>query len=111
MGVINTTHYYISYLILHEMLEIHYMTAHVIGFLLSLFLSFFLNVYITFRVKPTLAKFLQFPLTQVFNITVSSIFVYILVEHFHIDSTVAPILSVFITVPLTFIVTGKILTK
>ncbi|RSL28754.1 polysaccharide biosynthesis protein GtrA, partial [Salibacterium salarium] len=37
--------------------------------------------------------------------------VYMFVELFGIDSTFAPILSVFITVPLTFIITGKILKK
>ncbi|WP_257346786.1 GtrA family protein [Pseudalkalibacillus decolorationis] len=111
VGIINTINYYITYLLLHEILEINYMVAHIIGFLISLIISFFLNSYFTFKVRPTLSKFLQFPLTQLFNIAVSSFFVYLFVEHFRIDSTIAPILSIFITVPLTFIITGKILKK
>ncbi|MFC7063732.1 GtrA family protein [Halobacillus seohaensis] len=111
VGIINTFNYYIMYLLLHVTMEINYMVAHIIGFLISFIISFFLNAYFTFKVKPTLSKFLQFPLTQLFNIAVSSLFVYLFVEHFSMDSTTAPILSVFITVPLTFIITGKILKK
>ncbi|RSL28764.1 GtrA family protein, partial [Salibacterium salarium] len=90
VGVINTTHYYISYLILHEILGIHYMTAHITGFLISFIISFFLNAYFTFEIKPTWSKFLQFPFTQAFNIIASSICVYMFVELFGIDSTFAP---------------------
>lgn len=111
VGIINTFNYYICYLFLHSILEINYMIAHVSGFSISLVISFFLNSYFTFKVKPTLSKFLQFPVTQLFNIAVSSFFVYLFVEHLRIDSTIAPVLSIFITVPLTFIITGKILTK
>lgn len=111
VGIINTANYYVCYLCLHEIWDIGYMTAHIASFGFSFVISFFLNSYYTFKIKPTLAKFLQFPLTQLFNIAVSSIFVYLFVEHFLIDSTIAPILSIFITVPLTFIITGKILKK
>jgi putative flippase GtrA len=111
VGTINTFNYYIIYLFLHEILEMNYMIAHIAGFLISLMISFFLNSYFTFQVKPTLSKFLQFPVTQLFNIVVSSFFVYVFVEHFGMDSTIAPILSIFITVPLTFMITGKILKK
>ncbi len=111
VGIINTANYYLCYLGLHELLDIGYMTAHIASFSFSFVISFFLNSYFTFKVKPTLAKFLQFPLTQLFNVAVSSVLVYLFVEYFLIDSTIAPILSVLITVPLTFIITGKILKK
>lgn len=111
VGIINTSNYYISYLFLHATLEYTYMVAHIVGFLISFVISFFLNSYFTFKVRPTLSKFLQFPLTQIFTIVVSSLFIYVFVEYFRIDSTTAPLLSVFITVPFTFMITGKILKK
>ncbi|MTW87831.1 GtrA family protein [Virgibacillus dakarensis] len=111
VGIINTANYYIVYLFLLTIWEINYMMAHICGFLISFIISFFLNSYFTFMVKPTLSKFLQFPLTQAFNVAVSSLFMYVFVEHFQMDSTIAPILSIFITTPLTFIITGKILKK
>ncbi|MFB4168405.1 GtrA family protein [Virgibacillus sp. JSM 102003] len=92
-------------------LGINYMASHIIGFTISLIVSFFLSSYFTFQVKPSLKKFLQFPLTQLFNISFSSVLIYLFVEYFFIDSTIAPIVSLFITVPLTFLITGKILKK
>ncbi|WP_232454613.1 GtrA family protein [Domibacillus aminovorans] len=111
IGVINTFNYYMIYLLLHAMAVFSYMYSHVIAFLFSFVLSFFLNSYFTFKVKPTLVKFLKFPLSQAFNFSISSLFMYVFVEYFHISSTITPILAVFITVPMTFILTGKILKK
>ncbi|MBP1950948.1 GtrA family protein [Virgibacillus litoralis] len=111
VGIINTLNYYGIYLIFNLVLGINYMASHIIGFAISLIVSFFLSSYFTFQVKPSLKKFLQFPLTQLFNISVSSVLIYLFVEYFFIDSTIAPIVSLFITVPLTFLITGKILKK
>lgn len=111
VGIINTVNYYVIYLILHVFMASNYMVSHIIGFIFSMVLSFFLSSYFTFKVKPTLVKFFQFPLTQLFNISVSSILIYLFVEYLIIDSRIAPIVSLFITVPLTFIITGKILKK
>ncbi|ARI75334.1 GtrA family protein [Halobacillus mangrovi] len=109
VGGINTLNYYFIFLLLHNLLRAHYMVAHITGFLVSFVISFYLNTYFTYRVKPTLKKFLQFPLTQVVNLSTSSFLVYALVEWFALNSNLAPIIAVFFTVPITFIVTSKIL--
>lgn len=111
VGVVNTLNYYAVYLLLHVLLQLNYMVSHIPAFFVSLVISFFLNCYFTFKIKPTLAKFLQFPLTQLFNLTVSSLFVYTFVNFFKMNSEAAPLASMFLTVPLTFLVTGKILKK
>lgn len=111
VGIINTCNYYLIYLIIHTFWEINYMISHVMGFSLSLITSFFLSTYFTFQVKPTLVKFIKFPITQFLNIIISTIVIYIFVEYFVLDSTVAPIVSMLFTVPITFFVTGKILRK
>lgn len=111
IGIINTFNYYVIYLLLHAVAAFSYMSSHIIAFLVSFVLSFFLNSYFTFKVKPTLVKFLTFPLSQAFNFSISSLFMYVFVEYFHISSTITPILAVCITVPMTFVVTGKILKK
>nr|WP_317615981.1 GtrA family protein [Halobacillus halophilus] len=105
----NTLNYYIVFLFLHNLLNFHYMAAHITGFLISFVISFFLNTYFTYKVKPTLKKFLQFPLTQVVNVGVSSILVFVLVDLLSLNSNIAPLIAVFFTVPVTFIVTSKIL--
>lgn len=109
VGGINTVNYYIVFLFFHNIIDTHYMVAHIIGFVVSFIISFYLNTYFTYRVKPTLKKFLQFPLTQVVNVSTSSILVFLLVEWVHLNSNLAPIIAVFFTVPITFIVTSKIL--
>ncbi|MGP4070824.1 GtrA family protein [Halobacillus sp. B29] len=109
VGGMNTLNYYIVFLFLHNLLNFHYMAAHIAGFLISFVISFFLNTYFTYKVKPTLKKFLQFPLTQVVNVGVSSILVFVLVDLLSLNSNIAPLIAVFFTVPVTFIVTSKIL--
>ncbi|SFG16896.1 Putative flippase GtrA (transmembrane translocase of bactoprenol-linked glucose) [Halobacillus alkaliphilus] len=109
VGGMNTLNYYIVFLFLHNLLNFHYMVAHITGFLISFVISFFLNTYFTYKVKPTLKKFLQFPLTQVVNVGVSSLLVFVLVDLLSLNSNIAPLIAVFFTVPVTFIVTSKIL--
>ncbi len=111
VGGLNTANYYILYLICYNFLGWHYMVSHIIGFTISLILSFFLNVYFTYKVKPTLMKFLKFPLTQLVNMPVSSFFVYVFVDLLNWNGNIAPIVAVFLTVPITFVVTSKILKK
>ncbi|MDE0583966.1 GtrA family protein [Planococcus sp. A6] len=109
VGVVNTLSYYSIYLFLHNVLDWAYMLSHIIGFLISLNISFFLNTYVTYRVKPTLKKYLYFPLTQVVNMSVSTFLIFIFVEFLHINSNIAPFAAVIFTIPVTFVVSGKIL--
>ncbi|HLR10667.1 MAG TPA: GtrA family protein [Sporosarcina sp.] len=109
VGVINTGTYYGLYLLGLYWLEWHYMMAHFFGFICSLIGSFFLNTYFTYKVKPTWKKFFQFPLTQVANTVITTIILFVLVEWFQLSSGLAPIVAMFFTVPITFIMTGKIL--
>ncbi|SDJ76862.1 GtrA family protein [Sediminibacillus albus] len=111
VGGVNTVNYYLVYLLCYNIFNWHYLVSHIIGFMISLIISFFLNVYFTYKVKPTISKFLQFPLTQLVNMSVSSGFVYMFVDVLHWNGNVAPIAAVFLTVPITFLVTSKILKK
>lgn len=111
VGGINTVNYYLIYLVSFHFLSISYMISHWAAFLISMVISFYLNVYFTYRVKPTLNKFLQFPLTQIVNFSASSILMYVLVQWFGVSQYIAPIISVFFTVPITFLLTSKILKR
>lgn len=109
VGVVNTGTYYAIYLLLHNGFSMPYLLAHLIGFIISLNVSFFLNSYVTYKVKPTLKKYLLFPLTQVVNMSVSTLLIYIFVEFMKIDSNIAPFAAVLFTIPITFIVSSKIM--
>lgn len=109
VGVINTMTYYAIYLLLHNAFSMPYLLAHFIGFIISLNVSFFLNSYVTYKVKPTLRKYLLFPLTQVVNMSVSTSLIFIFVEFLKIDSNIAPFAAVLFTIPITFLVSSKIM--
>lgn len=111
VGGLNTVNYYSVYVVLYNLLNWHYLPSHITGFLISMVISFYLNVYFTYKVRPTLAKFLQFPITQLVNVGLSSLFIYIFVDHLHWNGNIAPLAAVIFTVPVTFLVTGKILKK
>ncbi|WP_330857366.1 MULTISPECIES: GtrA family protein [unclassified Exiguobacterium] len=98
-------------MLFHHLWNTGYGVSHVVAFTLSMIASFFLNSYFTFKVKPTLRKFLQFPLTQVVNFTVTTVCIYLLVEQLNVSTTLAPLFAIFIAVPATFIVTSKILKR
>ena len=109
VGVINTATYYSIYLILHNLLSLPYLLAHIVGFFISLNISFFLNCYVTYKIKPTLKKYLYFPLTQVVNMSVSTLLIFIFVEFLNLNSNIAPFAAVLFTIPITFAVSSKIL--
>jgi putative flippase GtrA len=111
VGFINTFNYYILYLLFHNLLNFYYMAAHIISFLISMVGSFYLNSYFTYKTKPTLKKFLQFPLTYVVNISVSSAAIYILVDLMGMNETISPLLASVLAIPFTFIISKIILTK
>ncbi|MCM3790396.1 GtrA family protein [Domibacillus indicus] len=111
VGVINTGHYYAVYILMLHGLGLHFFAAHMIGFLSSLIGSFFLNTLYTYKVKPTWSAFIRFPLTQLFNTGMTAVLLYLFVEQFGMNSSIAPLVAVFFTLPATFILTGRILKK
>lgn len=109
VGLFNTIHYYAWYLVFLHLLSWPYIVAHVIAFILSMIGSFYLNTYFTYRTKPSLRKFLQFPLTYVVNITVATLALIIFVDIFQWNENVSPILAQLLTIPATFMVSKLIL--
>lgn len=108
IGIINTLNYYLLYTLLIY-LEFNYMYSHIIAFIISLIISYFLNCYFVYHTKPTMIKFLKFPLTQLFNMSCQTLLLYLLVDKMHISELYAPIAALIITVPVTYIITSYIL--
>lgn len=109
IGIVNTGVYYALYLSGLHLVHVPYVTAHWVAVVISMIGSFFLNCYVTYGVKPTWARFVRFPLTQAVNVLVTFILLFLLVEWFGMNSSAAPIAALFVTVPITFVVTGKVL--
>lgn len=107
IGVVNTGTYYGPYLVL--LTRFPYLVAHVLATLLSMTGSFFLNARFTYRTRPTLRKFLLFPLTNAANFLVTTAGVYVLVDLSHLDSRYAPLLASLAAIPVTFVVSRRIM--
>lgn len=107
VGGVNTLTFYLCYLPLHCLLP--YFLAYTGGFVVSLVGSFFLNTYFTYRTRPTWTKFLLFPLTQVTNYVVQSAGLVTLVGWFGMNSAMAPLLAALFAVPVTFVVSRRML--
>lgn len=109
VGFMNTGNYYLLYLLFLHVFSWNYMLSHILAFLISMVGSFFLNSYFTYKTKPTWKKFMQFPLTYVVNISVTTASIYILVDVLGLNETTSPLLASLIAIPFTFLISKKIL--
>ncbi|RIP37314.1 GtrA family protein [Staphylococcus gallinarum] len=109
VGGINTVDYYIVYLFLLKLIGLNYLISHLTGFIVSFIISYYLNCYFVYRVTPTWKKFIQFPITQVINMGMQTLLLYVFVQWLHVSSVIAPFAGLIITIPITFILSKYIL--
>ncbi|WP_346939584.1 GtrA family protein [uncultured Clostridium sp.] len=108
VGGINTIHNYIWYA-LFLLISMPYMISFTLAFIISMIGSFFLNCYFTFKTKPTLSKFIKFPLTTLANYCISTVTLYILVKILDIQPFIAGPLASILPIPITFLMTKLLL--
>ncbi|MEN0543249.1 flippase GtxA [Staphylococcus aureus] len=109
VGGINTLNYYVVYLLLLKLLHIEYMVSHITGFIVAFVISYYLNCYFVYRVKPTWRKFISFPITQIVNISLQTVLLYVFVSWLNLPAEIAPFAGLIITIPITFILSKWIL--
>ncbi|MGS2912330.1 flippase GtxA [Staphylococcus aureus] len=110
VGGINTLNYYVVYLLLLKLLHIEYMISHITGFIVAFVISYYLNCYFVYRVKPTWRKFISFPITQIVNVSLQTVLLYVFVSWLNLPAEIAPFAGLIITIPITFILSKWILT-
>ncbi|HHA0139668.1 TPA: flippase GtxA [Staphylococcus aureus] len=109
VGGINTLNYYVVYLLLLKLLHIEYMISHINGFLVAFVISYYLNCYFVYRVKPTWRKFISFPITQIVNVSLQTVLLYVFVSWLNLPAEIAPFAGLVITIPITFVLSKWIL--
>ncbi|HCX2713951.1 TPA: flippase GtxA [Staphylococcus aureus] len=109
VGGINTLNYYVVYLLLLKLLHIEYMISHITGFLVAFVISYYLNCYFVYRVKPTWRKFISFPITQIVNVSLQTVLLYGFVSWLNLPAEIAPFAGLVITIPITFVLSKWIL--
>ncbi len=109
VGGINTLNYYVVYLLLLKLLHIEYMISHITGFIIAFVISYYLNCYFVYRVKPTWRKFISFPITQIVNVSLQTVLLYVFVSWLNLPAEIAPFAGLIITIPITFVLSKWIL--
>ncbi|WP_430373711.1 flippase GtxA [Staphylococcus aureus] len=109
VGGINTLNYHVVYLLLLKLLHIEYMISHITGFLVAFVISYYLNCYFVYRVKPTWRKFISFPITQIVNVSLQTVLLYVFVSWLNLPAEIAPFAGLVITIPITFVLSKWIL--
>lgn len=111
VGCINTADYYLSYLIFMDMFKFSYRVSFVLGYVVSIVGSYFLNTYFTYKQKPSVKKFLIFPFTYVPNFIIQYFGMVLLVDKMNMSSKLAPIITAIVATPITFFVMKYVIKK
>lgn len=106
-GVANTACYYLAYRLL--LLALPYLPAHLIAWAVSVVFSFFMNCWFTFKVRPTLKRFLTFPATTLVNLLFTTVGSVALVSGLGVDERYATLIMGIVAIPFTFLVTAFVL--
>lgn len=108
-GGVNTLSTYLIYLILLMFLD--YRVSYTISYACGIFISYALNVKFVFKEKVTFKSFVQFPIVYLLQYLINLLLLYILVDHLHISEIIVPIISVIVTIPISFILSKVIIKK
>ncbi len=111
VGIFNTINYYLMFLILLLLININYLYAHIIAFIYSVLVSFFLTSIWTFKVRPTFKSFLLFPITVLPNFLLSTIGTYIGVSLLGFNEKVFSLVMMILVVPITYLLNKFIFIK
>ncbi|MDP9219936.1 MAG: GtrA family protein [Actinomycetota bacterium] len=103
VGVLNTGIYYTCYLLLR--LSVQYLVAHVCATAIAMVCSYFLNCYITFRIRPHWKTFVLFPLSNAFNFVITTVGLNVSVQWLGVDERIAPLPMAVLAIPLTYLAT------
>ncbi len=107
IGGINTIIYNGLYLL--GLILLPYMLSNIISYVISLTISFFLNCKYNFKVKPTLKKYLMFPLTGLATFICQTGGLFLLVDIIGWPAKICGLIASLIAIPITFIVMKYIL--
>ncbi|MGW1336549.1 glycosyltransferase [Streptomyces rubiginosohelvolus] len=101
IGCVNTAVYLGVYASLNRWIP--YLTAHVIGYVISIVCSFLLNSYITCRTRPTWHAFVRYPLSSLVNLVASGALLYGAVSGLGMDKNLAALAAGVIVTPISFL--------
>jgi putative flippase GtrA len=107
-GGINTLSGYVIYACL--LLFLPYLASYSIAFVLGIFTSYLVNSKFVFNQQLRLRKALKYPLVYVTQYVLGAASLFLLVHVFRMDKLLAPALVLMVTIPITFVLSRRVVT-
>ncbi len=105
-GGVNTLSGYLIYAFL--LLFLPYLLSYTAAFIISIFISYFLNSKFVFNQELKLSKAVKYPLVYLVQYLIGTISLCVLVQVLRVNKLLAPILVVVLTIPATFFLSRRI---
>ena len=109
IGGVNTLVTYILYLLL--LFAFSYQVSYAITYIFGIGLSYWLNLKFVFKERNTKTKIVLYPLVYLVQYLFGVFILYLAIDRFEISEKIAPILVIIASIPLTFSLSKKILTR
>lgn len=90
-------------------IDVRYIFAYSVSFVLGIFTSYALNTYLVFYRSWSWRKLSIFPSVHLVNYLIGTIVVWTWVSLFHFDAKTAPIVATLLIIPASFIMTRKLI--
>jgi putative flippase GtrA len=108
-GGINTAFTYCLYFGLQVIL--HYQVAYALAFATGIVFSYWFNAMIVFKTPISWKGFFAFPLVYLVQYLLSAVLLSVYVERLGIPQSVAPLVVIALTIPITFVLTRWLLRR
>lgn len=106
-GALNTGATLVLYWLLMQFM--HYQLAYLASYCAGILLSYILNTRYVFRKKHTWLKFILFPLVYLITYAIGALVLNIAVDHLHVPASIGPLVSIAVTLPVSFLLTKMVL--
>lgn len=106
-GIINTGTTYLIYRL--TMLATPYAVAYTASYIAGIGISYLLNTYYVFREAPSKRTAAQYPLVYLVQYLVGLGALHFLVRYAGMDARIAPLLTLVVTVPLSFVLSRRVI--
>ena len=106
-GAVNTILSYVVYLLLLAIVP--YLVAYTISYVVGIAISYLLLTRFVFKTERRLATAMRFPLVYLVQYLMSSALIVLLVETMDVRASIAAIIAIAVSIPITFVLSRGVL--
>lgn len=106
-GMLNTGATLALYWVLMRFM--HYQLAYLVSYCAGIVLSYLLNTRFVFRARHSWRKFVLFPLVYLITYVIGALVLRLAVDYLHVPAGLGPLLSIGVTLPVSFVLTKILL--